>query len=159
MNNKLLFAFALAMISLAVSGCNRGPKMVKVSGKVLIDGQPLERGFVQVIPKDFRAASGQIGPGGKFTLTTFTDGDGCVLGNHTVTVLSNESKGPTALHWFAPKKYSTPETSGLTLDIQQATDQADLNLSWDGGKPYTETFQDEGTQPGSLPATSDSPPK
>lgn len=144
MNRTLLTLLLVSMVSSTMAGCGRGLKLVKVSGKVMIDGKPLERGFVQVIPIDSRAASGEIGPDGTFTLTTFDNGDGCVLGNHTVTVLANESKGPTALHWFAPKKYSDPTTSGLTLDIQGATDKADINLSWEGGKPYTEKFEDEG---------------
>lgn len=149
MNKVHLICLLLAMVASTMTGCGRGVKLVKVSGKVMIDGKPLERGFVQVIPKDSRAASGEIGQDGKFTLTTFDNGDGCVLGNHTVTVLANESKGPTALHWYAPKKYSDPATSGLTLDIQAATDTADINLSWEGGKPYTETFSDEGAVLGS----------
>lgn len=154
MNKTLLVIFVLVFLGPAVMGCGRGIKLVKVSGKVLIDGKPLERGFVQVIPKDSRAATGEIGPDGKYTLTTFENEDGCVLGTHTVTVLANESKGPTALHWFAPKKYSDPVSSGLTLDIKEATTSADINLSWEGGKPYTEKFEDEGAQLGSAaPAT------
>lgn len=154
--NKINFTLVcLAIVTPWISGCGRGPKLVKVSGKVLIDGKPLERGFVQVIPKDSRAASGEIGPEGRYTLTTFENGDGCVLGTHTVTILANESKGATALHWYAPKKYSDPVSSGLTLDIQQATDAADINLSWEGGKPYTEKFDDEGSQLGTGSAASE----
>lgn len=155
MNKINLTLVCLAIVTPLLCGCGRGPKLVKVSGKVLIDGKPLERGFVQVIPKDSRAASGEIGPEGRYTLTTFENGDGCVLGTHTVTILANESKGPTALHWYAPKKYSDPVSSGLTLDIQQATDTADINLSWEGGKPYTEKFDDEGSQLGTGPAASE----
>lgn len=138
---------SIATAVLITAGCNRGPKLVKVSGRVLIDGKPLEKGFVQVIPKDQRAATGQIDKEGRYTLTTFEAGDGCVLGTHEVTVLANESRGPTALHWFAPKKYSEPNTSGLTLEIKEETDSADINLTWDGGKPFTEKFEDEGLQP------------
>lgn len=153
--NKINFTLVcLAIVTPWISGCGRGPKLYKVSGKVLIDGQPLERGFVQVMPTDARAASGEIGPGGKYTLTTFIDGDGCVLGMHTVTVLANESKGSTGLHWFAPKKYSDPLESGLTLDIQGATESADINLTWEGGKPYTEKFDDEGAPLGPAPESS-----
>ena len=152
MNKTLYSVVALILLCTSTLGCGRGPRLVKVSGKVLIDGKPLERGFVQVIPKDSRAASGEIGPGGQYTLTTFENGDGCVLGTHTVTILANESKGPTALHWYAPKTYSDPVSSGLTLDVQQATDAADINLSWEGGKPYTEKFDEEGSQLGASSA-------
>lgn len=146
MNKINLAVLAIILSAISLAGCDRGPKLYKVSGKVLIDGQPLERGFVEVIPTDFRAATGEIGPGGVFTLTTFVDKDGVVAGTHTVTVLANESKGPSALHWYAPKKYSDPVSSGLTLDIQSDTDSADIILSWEGGKPFTEKFEDEGDQ-------------
>lgn len=154
MNKTLLSLVVLLILGPSILGCGRGVTLVKVSGKVMIDGKPLERGFVQVIPKDSRAASGVIGPGGVYTLTTFENEDGCVLGTHTVTVLANENKGPMAMHWFAPKKYADPASSGLTLEIKEETTTADINLSWEGGKPFTEKFEDEGAQLGSAaPAT------
>ena len=79
MNKAHLVCLLLAMVASTMAGCGRGLKLVKVSGKVMIDGKPLERGFVQVIPKDSRAASGEIGAGGKFTLTTFDNGDDCAV--------------------------------------------------------------------------------
>ena len=79
-----------------------------------------------------------LGPGGRFTLSTFKDGDGCVLGKHRVAVISREIKSPTSQLWHAPKKYIRPDTSGLEVDVSGPTDNLEINLTWDGGKPFLE---------------------
>lgn len=137
----------LALVML-ITGCGDGmPKRVPISGKVLIDGQPLQQGFIQVIPSDARAASGEIGPDGSFRLMTYAQDDGCVLGVHHVAIIANESQGPTAMKWFAPKEYADALTSGLTLEVTEARDDVEINLTWAGGSPLIERFEDEGTQP------------
>ena len=56
---RLTAGAALAVVFLALAGCgDGGPKIVPVSGIVLIDGQPLTYGHVQVIPEGWRPASG-----------------------------------------------------------------------------------------------------
>lgn len=138
----------VALVVPPLIGCGDGlPERVSIAGKVLIDGQPLEQGFIQVIPSNERAASAEIGPGGSFRLTTYKQFDGCVLGTHKVAVIANESQGPTAMKWFAPKKYADAVTSGLTLEVTEARDDIEFELTWDGGSPFVETFADEGSQP------------
>lgn len=132
-------AAALGLAALAV-GCDTGPKIVPVSGRVLIDGKPLTTGVVRVMPADFRAASGRIGPDGRFTLTTRAANDGCVVGTHAVTVIANETLGAAAQKWHAPRKYVEAATSGLTVTVDGPTDALTINLSWDGGKPFLERF-------------------
>src|SRR3954453_660077 len=89
---RLVVGATLAAAFLAVVGCGGGgPKIVPVSGIVLIDGQPLTYGHVQVIPTGWRPAPGRIGGDGRFTLTTTASGDGCAVGTHPVAVLAGES--------------------------------------------------------------------
>lgn len=136
------------MIALLVAGCGDGrATRVPVSGRVLIDGKPLERGFIQVICAHDRSASGEIGADGKFQLTTYEPNDGCVPGTHQVSIIANESQGPSAMKWFAPKEYADAATSGLTLEVSQARDDVEINLTWAGKAPFVEKFGDEGTQP------------
>ncbi len=134
---------ALAALLLSTAGCVRGPRIVPVSGQVLIDGKPLEHGFVQVIPEGYRAASGKIGPDGRFQLTTFAPNDGCAVGSHPATVIGVETINPTSQRWHAPKKYADPATSGLTVTIEGPTDSLTIKLTWDGGKPFVEHFSKE----------------
>lgn len=134
-----------AVCVVVASGCGGAdrPERVKVSGQVLIDGQPLEHGFVQVTPAKARPSTGKLGPGGRFRLTTFEPDDGCVPGKHPVAVIGVQSVDGSSQRWHAPKKYSSAETSGLHVEIPQATDSLLINLTWDGGKPFEERFAGE----------------
>ena len=129
----------LLLQMIAIGGCGDGrPKLVPVSGRVLIDGKPLEIGFVHVVPPGDRPAIGKLGPKGRFTLTTFDDNDGCVLGKHPVAVIANKHIGSADLQWFAPIKYGDIATSGLQIDVSGPRDDVEINLTWDGGKPFIE---------------------
>jgi hypothetical protein len=126
------------------AGCGDGrPARVPASGRVLIDGEPLEYGFVQVVPEGDRAATGQLGPGGRFTLTTFDNDDGVVPGKHKVAVIATESIDASSQRWHAPKKYMSTETSELEIEVTEPTDSLEVNLTWDGGQPFVERFQEE----------------
>ncbi len=132
-------ALLTVVAAVAISGCGPSlPKRVPVSGRVLIDGKPLVYGVIQVIPADGRPAMAQLGPDGRFTLTTFDDGDGCLLGKHRVVVVAREEKSPTTFLWHVPKKYFDPSTSGLEVEITGPTNDLEFKLTWDGGKPFIE---------------------
>jgi hypothetical protein len=135
---------ALASAAVAAAGCgDPGPKLVPVAGVVLIDGKPLTHGFVQVAPVGGRAATGKIGPDGRFTLTTFTENDGCYVGTHPVAVVATESIDGSSQRWHAPKKYTSADTSGLTVTVDGPTDGLKIELTWDGGKPFVQHFSKE----------------
>lgn len=128
---------------LAVTGCGEsGPEIVPVSGQVTIDGEPLTRGNIQVIPQGYRAASGKIGPDGRFTLTTYKAGDGVVRGTHQVAISSHENITPSQQKWYAPKTYLDPTKSGLEITISEPTSELQVPLTWNGGQPYIEKTGD-----------------
>ena len=134
-----------AGILLMQSGCSDGrPERVPVSGRVLIDGEPLKYGSIRFYPQNHRAASGEIKPDGSFTLTTYEFGDGCVPGVHPVSVNASEWLNSRMQRWHAPKKYYGPATSGLTFEVTGATEDAEIHLSWDGGKPFDEPIEGAG---------------
>src|SRR4051794_34542508 len=91
--NKKLWTVALPLIVLSL-GCNRGPTMVQVRGKVLNkDGSPL-KGGVRVVRfqperdstiEGLRVASGEIANDGSFELFTKRPGDGVMLGTYNVS--------------------------------------------------------------------------
>jgi hypothetical protein len=137
MRRTLIVAATVFATVVCLPGCV-GPKVVPVSGIVLIDGQPLTKGSIQVMPVGHRAATGTIGPDGRFTLTTNEDGDGCVTGTHAARVIGNENVGPTDIRWLAPKKYASPEESDLKVTIDGPTKDLKIELTWAGGKPFIE---------------------
>ena len=138
---KLLWGILLVLSLACISGCGDGlPKRVPVSGRVLIDGKPLEYGVIQVYPKGQRLAYGTLGPGGKFSLTTFTENDGTMMGKHPVTVNASKGVSSSKMQWFAPKKYANLATSGLEIDISGPRDDIEINLTSEPGQkfPFTE---------------------
>jgi hypothetical protein len=133
-----------SVLLLGVTGCGSGTQVVPVSGTVTIDGKPLTKGYVRVMPANYRPATGAIGPDGKFTLTTKTPNDGCIIGTHPAVVLANEPLDAVSQKWHAPAKYADETKSGLSVTITGPNTDLKIELKWDGGKPYTEKFDNEG---------------
>jgi hypothetical protein len=130
---RLLAGVTLAVVFIALAGCGEGgPKIVPVSGMVIIDGKPLTYGHVQVLPAGWRPATGRIGGDGRFTLTTTVANDGCPVGTHPVVILASESITPEQMKWHAPTKYADVKTSGLTVTITGPTDELKIELKSDG---------------------------
>lgn len=140
----------LAVVSWAILGCVAAgcsdslPNRVPVSGRVTIDGQPVTSGWVRFAPlSGGRTATGQILQDGSFVMTTYTKADGCTLGSHRVTIESYQDVNGTTRHWLLPKKYAIPSTSGLEFRVDEATDSAQFELTWNGKKgPEIERYVD-----------------
>jgi hypothetical protein len=82
-----------------LAGCGGDPdlpKLGKVSGTVTYKGQPVTKGLVTFVPaggagaQTGQSATGEIQEDGSFTLSTFENNDGAVLGEHIVVVQSRE---------------------------------------------------------------------
>jgi len=130
------------ILSVVAIGCGDGrPERLLVSGQVLIDGEPLTHGFVRFVPEKGRVSSGGLDEQGRYTLGCYEVGDGVVPGGHRVEVNGGEPKGPTEILWHAPKKYSRYKMSGIEKQLAEPTDSLLIELTWDGGKPYTETLR------------------
>ena len=146
-NSRSLFFTALQIAGISwigcclicLPGCSDGlPVRVPVSGTVLIDGEPLTKGSIMVIPEGERPAGGSIGPDGRFSLSCYALNDGVVPGTHHVTVQATEHISERETRWLTPKKYGDPSTSRLTVTITEATDDLIIDLTWDGKKPFVE---------------------
>jgi hypothetical protein len=143
---RLTAGAALAAVLVALTGCGSGgPKIVPVSGIVLIDGHPLTYGHIQVLPDGWRPASGRIGADGRFTLTTTASNVGCAVGTHPVAILAGESLTPETMKWHAPQKYADITTSDLKVTITGPTDDLKIELKSDGGKP-NKSVKEGGTE-------------
>lgn len=136
---SILPALFVALAAIAVLGCSDGrPSRVPISGRVLIDGQPLKYGSVRFTPENARMSGGMLDSEGRFSLSCFERNDGAVSGLHRVTIAAGETLSPTKVRWHAPKKYSDLGTSGLTQEIKGPDDNLVINLTWGGGKPFDE---------------------
>jgi hypothetical protein len=133
----LLVGLAIA----SAAGCSDAkPERVPISGTVLIDGQPVDRGSVMFVNGQTRPAMSVIDKDGRFQLTCFQPGDGAVLGKHKVKVTVSEGIDEHSMRWFAPKKYADENTSGLEVEVTEPRDDMKIELTWDGGKPFVERW-------------------
>jgi hypothetical protein len=113
---RLFVATCLAVLALALSGCDSGPKMYDVQGEVTLDGHPVPAGDIRFLPEETR-----FGPdAGKFK-------DGKYLikareGRKRVEIWATREvpgkKGPMGeplLEDIVPAKYNIKTT--LTIDV------------------------------------------
>jgi hypothetical protein len=122
----LISALALLVVVVAVPGCGGSDpyavKTVSAAGTVTYKGKPVPKGTILFEPMDDkgRPASGTI-EDGKFTLSTYREGDGAVPGKHKVAVVATEEKkardGDTTVKYIIPESYASAETSGVTAEV------------------------------------------
>lgn len=121
--------------SAALSGCGGGePGLARVSGTVTYKGKPVTPGEVFFTPEEpgKRGAKGILDSSGRFTLTTFENGDGAYSGKHKVSVISQGPDKPVPPKMkdrmmpedmqgsgdlLVPRKYVSSQTSGLNADV------------------------------------------
>ena len=130
----------LLTVAVVAAGCGRGDELptAPVSGQLTIDGTPIPKGQVVFAPEQGRSASGIIQPDGTFVLSTYGDGDGAIVGRHTITVISSEAvegADPYDLdsprRWLVPQRYSNPATSGLSFLVRDdGPNVVEFDLSW-----------------------------
>jgi hypothetical protein len=133
----------VATIFAVCSGCGDGrPERVAVSGKVLIDGDPVTRGSIKFVPEKGRPSFGDIGPDGSFTLTCYDGADGAIPGKHRVQVDANRPISEKKMEIFTPKRYADFRTSEIEVVVEEPKADLKIELSWGGEKkgPYVETL-------------------
>jgi len=109
--------------------------MARVSGLVTLDDKPLAGASVLFMPVEGgvpgRAATKEDG---SFSLSTFEEQDGALVGRHRVAVSKFETTGfaagPDGLSgmldgrqirttWVTPERYGSPTTSGLEASVER----------------------------------------
>ncbi|QDV68728.1 hypothetical protein Poly24_24410 [Rosistilla carotiformis] len=138
-------AGAVSFFAMLSIGCgsgsgtnNPGVTVHPASGKVLVDGAPMEGVTVILKGKD-RGASAKSDAQGTFTFTTFDAGDGVPEGSYKVAVLKLETVGADSSYFdenspnygktpppeamgkvvdHIAEKYADAETSGLTAEVK-----------------------------------------
>ena len=94
------------------------PTLCRVTGTVLYNGKPLDRGFVQTI-YERRGLMGTLGPinaDGTFELDTNGE-PGAYSGRHRVIVLCMDGSMPPKS--ILPEQYTQPQTSPLVIQVSR----------------------------------------
>ena len=132
------WASGLAWLAWAVCGCGgdgnatTSQPTVEVSGQVLrADDKPLTSARVTFIPQELPAyqASAELGPDGRFRLTTFADADGAVPGRYKVRIEPTGPEPATSGRRRAkprvPARYTDEDSSGLVVTVVSGPNQLD----------------------------------
>jgi hypothetical protein len=126
--NRPLLAVLIGVVSIAsLVGCSESPyPLAKVRGKVLIDGVPLSAGKVLFAPiaqgesnDAGKPAIGLLATDGSFTLTTYDDEDGAIVGEHWVTIFGapeTAAVGRPAKNSFA--RLAVPQKQTVAADME-----------------------------------------
>jgi hypothetical protein len=134
--HRLVLAGVVA-VWFAPVGCSDQPATAVVKGKVTYNAKPVSSGTIMFVPAGAGpAATGEIQPDGTYTLTTFKDGDGAVLGSHAVMVTAFEGR-PDGLpedkvfhaQELVPPKFSNTATSGLTAEVGKGENTINFDLT------------------------------
>ncbi len=130
-------AVAIGLLTACV-GCDSRPQVAPVSGLVTLDGQPLKFGSVMFQQTTGgQPAVGTIQSDGSFTLSTFEENDGAIVGQHMVRVACYSTQDPAVAdqagdslgELLIPRKYTVLASSGLTADVpEEGLDSVELKL-------------------------------
>lgn len=133
---------ALIICLLLCAGCGKedGPTYAKVTGKVTLDGKPVQSGTVYFMPSggtEGGAAIGRIDKEGNYTLTG-PRGKGIVIGSHKVALkCPEEGSGPDsgqnpnagAPPCKIPSKYADLNKPILSKTVGEGDNVIDIELS------------------------------
>lgn len=144
MTTRIPHALALFATLALVSGCGGGDgrkETAKVVGTLEFDGKPVKGGSLTFSPTS-ESGSGntgkpgvaKVGEDGTFSVSTYSDGDGAVVGKHTVSYTAptpeptadtqgagggHEASKPSEYAGLVPKEPEvTVLESGNTLEIE-----------------------------------------
>jgi len=154
----LLGVSGILLIAAGCGGSGR-PSLVKVTGKITVDGQPVEGALVamQLITdeksKYQRPSSATTNAEGEFTPRTYGPEDGLPLGKYRIGIQKRELVGelpkdfnaenPDAYNlrykWLTPREYADPQSSGLEVEVTSSgLEPAVIDLKTNGRRPEIE---------------------
>ncbi|MFM8890537.1 MAG: hypothetical protein ACKOTB_02745 [Planctomycetia bacterium] len=128
-----LVAIGLVAAAFLSAGCSKveGPLLMPVSGKLLVDGKPIQGITVMFLPDKSKGTSGPASVGvtdaeGAFSLAAAGNRKGAVVGHHRVTAScpfnpaggsSADGQAQAATACSLPAAYGDPGRSPLTVEV------------------------------------------
>jgi hypothetical protein len=112
------------------AGCGKsGPELAPVSGRVTVDGQPMENVDVTFQPDEMRPASyGRTDADGHYELGYKRGVQGALLGQHTVRIKVERSLVPNPPH-IAPQFNSQSE---LRREVKAGQNEFNFDVTTEG---------------------------
>jgi hypothetical protein len=143
---KAFQRFALVVLAgsvLPLVGCGgKERKTAVVRGTLTYNGKPVPNGTISFVPESGPAATGEIQSNGTYSLTTYRNGDGAVLGKHKVIIVAMEDmsgKLPEARNPLPPPivpvKVTSLATTDLRAEVKDQENTIDFKLEDEKKKP------------------------
>ena len=141
---RRIFVLALGCLgTISIFGCSGGqaenpnwPKRFKTTGTVTYQGKAIEGADVTFTNTQANSTgTGKTDSSGRFTLTTYVQNDGVIVGPQVVSItrvdvidktpkdvdVSAGGKAlPPEITWIIPEKFSIPTKSGLTSNVTES---------------------------------------
>ena len=98
--NRFAFSCVLLSVTVAISGCGGSdrPALAHASGKVTLDGAPVEGATVTFVPEEGgRPATAITNAEGIYEMNSYSDAKGAKVGSHLVSVMKVGGKGADML--------------------------------------------------------------
>ena len=134
MRIRHISVMCLAAAVLVVTGCDNGPKVVKVSGTATYKGVPVPYLTLIFQPEKGRPSNGRTDDQGHFTLSYDPQVMGAVVGKHTVSAVYQDS--PDTMGKPMPptikaitSKYGDTVNSPMKIEITGPTDDLKLEFN------------------------------
>ncbi len=128
-----------AILLLALAGCGGGddttPKLVEVTGTVMMDGKPLEKALVVFVPDSGAMSNGETDASGKFSLKYRGQDAGAAPGRSVVKV--SKSDGDAGAELIPPtfnakstitRDVVAPGPNDFLIDLDQEKGAAKANI-------------------------------
>ena len=135
---RLFGAAAVSWLALCAAGC--GAKFYPVHGTITLeDGSPLTKGLVifeRVEGGPALTARGNIGPDGRFELSTERPGDGVPPGRYKVSINPLDTSDAPDEQKVLPfdVRYMNLKTSGLEFEVKTGANDISIKLTGPSGK-------------------------
>jgi hypothetical protein len=143
----------IALLALALAaGCNRGPELAPVEGRVTLEGQPVKKMIINFTPAGDTAGNGAMActdDDGRFTLLDARGGTGAYAGEYTVSFYPSASPAvqadPALDVVLAPKRgafpaiYLDPRGTPLKATVPKEGGTIDVILTRSGQGATTKT--------------------
>jgi hypothetical protein len=120
-----LVLFPIFLLALFFGCGDQKFTVTPLRGTVLCKGRPVSEGLVQFSPVSTggplsgKAGAGEIGPDGRFVVTTYSAGDGAVIGKCRITAGPNDPKLAWPSRLKEPIEFEVrPDVSDVVIDIQ-----------------------------------------
>ena len=127
---NMMPTLVVLVLSLGLLGCGaRRPPTVPVSGEVQLNGRGVDGATITFFSAAGRPAHGITDSSGRFSIRTWTAGDGAALGDYVVCVVkevpaaeSSDDQGYVVTKNLLPERYSQVDSTPLRVTVGKGAD-------------------------------------